>query len=108
MLHHDVRESVGGAASVQNRRDIRMTQVGKNLPLMKKSAHHVRRVESGLEKFDRDGLKVVLVVPDREINPSHPAAADLANEIIGTNPRSGELPGCGGQLPYLVAQHRLN
>src|SRR6266481_2951741 len=74
---------------------------------MKKPADHVRRVESGLEEFDGDGLKIVLVIPDREINHSHPAAADLANEFIGTDPRSGELPGGRGQLLYLVGHHRL-
>src|SRR5260370_4369696 len=107
MLHHDVGESIGGAASVEDRRDIRMVQIGENLSLMKKSADHVHGVQSGPQEFDRDGLKVVLVIPDREINHAHPAVADLTNELIRTDPHPAELPGGRRQLPYSVGHHRL-
>jgi hypothetical protein len=88
-LHDDVRQPFGRGAAVEQAGDVRMIELGENLPLAPKTPQDKVRVQPGRDQLDSGGDFVLVVVALGKIDRAHAAVADLANEPV----RAGALRG---------------
>src|SRR5437773_1586601 len=62
-----------------------MLKIGQNLPLDSKTAQHFVGIRAPLENFDRDALFKLSVGALRQINGSHTAASEFADNRVSTD-----------------------
>ncbi len=87
VLHGEVRKAVARRAAVEQPRDVRMRQAGEDLPLVAEPRRDGVGVHPSLEDLDRDPLLVGGVGAYREIDRTHPAVADLADQAVWPDAR---------------------
>src|ERR1700677_2333235 len=92
ILHYEVRDAIGGHASVQKARNIGMIEVRQNLPLGAETKQHaLRGPEPGVHQLDDASLPIQLIGASRQVNCAHSAFADNAQKFVRANPFSHRL-----------------
>ena len=97
VLHREVGRAVVGGAAVDQPRDVRVIEVGEDLPFGPEPLFDDRRLERRADHLDRDLLLVRIVGADAKVDGAHPAAADFAHQPVRADPPPGP-PGCPLQL----------
>jgi hypothetical protein len=104
---HHVVEQTGRASGIEEREDVRVLQIGRELYLAEKSLRSEQRRELGVKHLDRDAAMVLEVL--REIDRRHPARTELAFDAIAVGDRAAqpreegsEIAAPGVRLRHLV------
>ncbi len=87
VLHHQVWKVVVGRPAVQKAGDILVLEACQNLTLLAKPSDDEVGSERILDYFDRDFLAVFAIVSNCQIDGSHPAAPDLAQDSVRPDPQ---------------------
>ena len=82
-LHDEVRTPVVRGATVEERRDVRVLEPRKDLALPAKMAQDGLGSEAGVDQLEGHFTLEDPVVPNRPVDRSHAAVADLAEEPVG-------------------------
>jgi hypothetical protein len=82
VLHHEVRQSIGGRAGVEEARDVRVVQICEDLHLVSEAPPDNVAAETGLDQLDRDLLSIVFVIPLGQVDGAHSSAPDLAHNAV--------------------------
>ena len=94
-LHHDERDAVLGRAAVDQPRDVRMLECGKD-PTFRKEAFAEQAVgETAARELERGALRKAGVGALDEIDRSHAAAAEQPDDPPAADPSAGD----GGRRP---------
>jgi hypothetical protein len=88
IFHHQVRHALPGRAAVQQAGDVRVVEVGEDLPLGAKATRQRVARQSAVDELDCDLLAKLLVRALGEINSCHSAATQRPHHTIATD----ELP----------------
>ena len=85
VLHHEVRLSILRDPAVQERRDVRMRQVGENLSFAPEAS--LRRIARGLcaEQFDGDAFAILVISTRCFVHRAHASHTDEALDIVCAN-----------------------
>ena len=86
VLHDEVGEPVLGRPAVEQARDVWVVQGGENLALVAEAAEDEVRVHPALDELDGDAAAELAVVALGHVDGAHPAAADLAHDLVGADP----------------------
>ena len=89
VLQDEVRHPVGRRATVEETGDVRMSEIGENLPLVLESPQNGLGLESAAHDLDRDVFLIFLVVSRCEIDLPHPTVPELADDSVGANASKG-------------------
>ena len=85
-LHHEVGEAVLGDAAVEERRDVRVLEVGHHLPFEAEPLQNLLGSEHRAHDLDRDLAVVGAVGPLPEVDPPHPARTELLEHAVRPEP----------------------
>ncbi len=85
VLHHQVRPSVGGGASVEQARDVGMVKIRQHLAFVSKAGEDLVGVHAAFDQLDRNLLVVLLVGAFGEPDRAHPPGAQQPLEAVGTD-----------------------
>ena len=77
VFHHEVRNTVGSFAGVEESSDVGMIQIGEDLHLVAKASANSFAAESRVDEFDRNLLAVIFIVAFCEKNRPHATMAQL-------------------------------
>ena len=89
ILHHEVRKSGRGGATIEEASDVRVIQPREELTLLLKA---FLRVEEGLRQhLERHLLRECAVAPLGQIDGAHPTFAEQANQTVGADMAAGEV-----------------
>ena len=86
VLHHQVWQSLLGAAAVQELHDIGVIERRQRLPLVAETTQDFLAVEAGPHNLDGDALAVLVVSPQGGVDDCHAAMPDLVEYSIRTEP----------------------
>ena len=103
VLHHEIRQAVVGRVAIEQARDVRVVEAREDLPLVAEVTQHGVGIHAALDELDRDELLVLTVGATREIDDTHPAAANPLLDLVVTDRLTDQAV---GQL--LVEEARLN
>ena len=82
VFHDQEWASVPGAAPIEQARDVGVIQIGKHLPFAAKARRKRRVTERGMHEFERYLLTIFAVSALGEIDGSHAAATNFAQDSI--------------------------
>src|SRR5262249_56681285 len=82
VLHQQIRPAVGGGAAVEQSCDVRVVEAREYLAFVSKPAQDELGVHAALDEFYRDSLFELIVGAFREIDSSHAALSDLADDSV--------------------------
>ena len=108
VVHRQIRATVGSDASVEQGRDRRMVELGKNPAFLQEALQQRLGVHTALEQLDRRGLHHIALVALRQPHLAHAAAAQ---EPLHAPARSELGIGLGGhwrQHLFALFQHALS
>lgn len=91
MLEHQIRLLVVGDTAIQQPRDVRMAQRGKDLPFGAEALLIDLRIEAGAKELERHLLLELTVGALGEEDARHAAATDLPKEAISANAPAGDV-----------------
>ena len=90
IIHHQIGKAVAGGGAIQKTDDVGVVQVRENLPLVAEPAQDVGGLEVRVHHFDGDRLAVLPVRALRQVDGSHPSAADHSNELVRPDHPAGQ------------------
>ena len=93
-LHHQVGPAVVRGAAVEEGGDVRVLEPGQDLALRPQATQQAPRRDPGTDQLQGHLALEALVVPNRAVDRTHPAAADLGDQAIG--PDREAAGGCHG------------
>src|SRR5262249_7986961 len=82
VLHDEVRQAVVGGAAIEERRDIRVLQLGENLALSAESLQDEVGGHAAAHELDGHAALVVVVVALGKMDRAHSAASELADQAV--------------------------
>src|SRR5205814_10386689 len=85
-------QHAAGAATVEQREEVGMLEIGRDLDLAQKTLDADDRAELGVQHLERDVARVTDVA--REIHRRHATAADLAINGVAAGKRRIQLSEC--------------
>src|SRR5580700_819738 len=92
-LHHKVGDAVLGGAAIMQASDIRMIEVGENLPLVLEATKNESRILAAAHHLKGHFLAVLIVGAKRAIHFAEAADADTLDNLVGpdatTDPEIG-------------------
>lgn len=80
VFHHEVRSPVFGCAAVEQTRDVRMVQIGQNLPFVLEAA--LQFFAAGAHQLDGDLLLELIVSAFGQPDRAHSAVRDFVAQLI--------------------------
>ena len=81
VLHHEVRQSLGRGAAVEEARDMRMVQGREHLPLVTEAADDQVRVHAAADHLDGDRMREIAGMV-AEVDRAHAAAPEAAVDHV--------------------------
>jgi hypothetical protein len=90
VLHDDVRRPIRRRPGVEQVGDVGILEAGENLLFLSEALSGIGAGHAGRDDLDGDFLPELTVDSIREIDSSHPAASDLAHELVRPEAASGE------------------
>src|SRR4026207_1560434 len=88
VFHHEVWNTVGSFAGIEQSGDVGMVQIGEDLHLVAKAPANCFTAETLVEEFDRNLLPVVFIVAFSEKDCAHATMAQLTQNSERANSRS--------------------
>ena len=85
VLHDEVGDVFGGGAAVEEAGDVGMFKAGENLAFATEAFEDELGIETGFDKLDGDLGFVLFVGAGGEVDGTHAAAAEFADEGIGAD-----------------------
>src|SRR5262249_43126885 len=89
-LHHEIWQTRGGSAPVEDLRDIGVIHDGQGLPLRLEASNHLARIQPALEQLQSDPAANGLCLLGDEDDAKTPFT-DLLNQLVRTNEGAGRL-----------------
>ncbi len=106
VLHRVPRPAVGGEATIEEARDVRMIEPGEDAPLLHEAAHDLVAVHAALEQLERNLLHEAAVAALGEIHLAHAAATEQALQLERADGVAGRCAGRGfGRLRAEAIDH---
>ena len=88
VLHDEIRHALDCLATVEQPRDVRMTEIGEDLHLVAKALADRIAAKTGFDQLNRDLLVIVLVVALGKLDGAHAAVTELAQDPVRTDARA--------------------
>ena len=90
VLQHQIRFAIGTDAAIKQARNIRMIQRRQNLPLAAKSLQQFADIPARPHQFDRRLLVIFTIVSLGQIDRTHAATTDLAQQSPRPEPQADQ------------------
>ena len=85
VLHHEVGQALFGASAVEQACDIGVVQGGQDLALLLEAAQHFLTAGLRAHNLESDLLAEGVVGAHGQVDGSHTALADFAEDLVGTD-----------------------
>ena len=94
VLHHEIWQSIGRRAAIEERRDVGMRERGENLTFVPESADDQFGIHPAADHLDGDAALEDLVDAASQIDRTHTAAPDAGFDEVRTQRTSDIRLGC--------------
>ena len=100
VLHHQVRRARLVGPTIKKPGDVRMIEVGQDLPFIAEARDDQLRIHAAPDQFDGDVALIFAIVANRAVHDAHAAFADASGDAVRAEP---QVPH-GGRLAVPLRQ----